>query len=214
MRKLAAEFLRAPVQVTVGDADTTLTANRDIRQVVEVLGTEAERDGALIAHINTMPMGAKVLIFCTTKRSCDALSRAMARQIGCAAIHGEKDQHEREATLRDFRSGRSPILVATDLAARGLDIKDIALVVNYDFPSNFEDYVHRIGRTGRAGAAGTAVTLLVPSDAKHARPLIDILSQAGQPVPDALSALAVSGGGGKGGRGAKGGGKGGSESGR
>ena len=97
---------------------------------------------------------ARVIVFCSTKKSCDALSRAMARQIGCSSIHGDKEQSEREATLRDFRSGRAPILVATDVAARGLDIKDISLVVNYDFPSNLEDYVHRIGRTARGGAAG------------------------------------------------------------
>ena len=149
-----------------------------------------------------------MLIFCSTKKSCDALARAMARQIGCSSIHGDKEQYEREATLRDFKSGKAPILVATDVAARGLDIKDIQLVVNYDFPPSTEDYVHRIGRTGRAGASGTAVTLMQPSDARHARPLIEILSQAEQDVPEALRALAMSGGGGGGGkgRGGKGGG--------
>jgi ATP-dependent RNA helicase DDX5/DBP2 len=101
--------------------------------------------------------------------------------------------------MRDFRSGRNPILVATDVAARGLDIKDIALVVNYDFPTSIEDYIHRIGRTGRAGARGVAVTLMSPSDAKHAKPLIKILSDAGQEVPPALQALAAKGGGNKGG---------------
>ena len=209
VRKLAAEYLSQPVQVTVGDADSTLTANRDIRQVVEVLPSPEHRDAALIAHINTLPMGAKVLIFCSTKRSCDALSRAMARQIGCSAIHGDKEQAEREATLRDFRSGRAPILVATDVAARGLDIKDIALVVNYDFPPSIEDYVHRIGRTGRAGARGIAVTLMTPADAKHARHLMQILSDAGQHISAELQQLAAaagSGGGGGGGRGRKGGG--------
>ena len=141
----------------------------------------------------------------------------MARQIGCSAIHGDKDQREREATLRDFRSGRAPILVATDVAARGLDIADVALVVNYDYPNNIEDYVHRIGRTGRAGASGVAGTLMTPNDAKQARPLMRILSQAGQPVPPALEALASSsgggGGGGGGGKGRGGGGGGGNTSG-
>jgi ATP-dependent RNA helicase DDX5/DBP2 len=128
--KLASEFLRSPMQVTVGDADTSLTVNRDIRQIVQLVPSAESRDGALIAHINTLPHGARVLIFCSTKRACDALSRAMARQIGCESIHGDKDQRERETALRDFRSGRSPILVATDVAARGLDIKDVALVIN------------------------------------------------------------------------------------
>ena len=134
VRKLASEFLRQPVQISVGNANQALTANRDVRQLVEVLPSPMDRDGALISHINRLPMGSKVLIFCSTKKSCDALSRAMARQIGCSAIHGDKDQHEREATLRDFRSGRAPILVATDVAARGLDIK---VCTSYRTPTVF-----------------------------------------------------------------------------
>ena len=92
VRKLASEFLYKPVQVTVGNATEALSANKDIKQSVEVLPSSAARDSALIGYINTMPMGCKVLIFCSTKKSCDALSTAMARQIGCASIHGDKDQ--------------------------------------------------------------------------------------------------------------------------
>ena len=192
VRKLASAFLRRDrlVQVTVGRAHDELAANKDIVQHVEIVPTAEARDAALIGHINRLSRGAKVLIFCSTKRSCEGLARAMARQIGCEAIHGDKEQHERERTLANFRSGASPILVATDVAARGLDIKDIALVVNYDFPSNIEDYVHRIGRTGRAGARGVAVTLMTPSDARHARPLLRILREAQQDVPSELEALA------------------------
>ena len=208
VRKLASAFLRRDrlVQVTVGRAHDELAANKDIVQHVEIVPTAEARDAALIGHINRLSRGAKVLIFCSTKRSCEGLARAMARQIGCEAIHGDKEQHERERTLANFRSGASPILVATDVAARGLDIKDIALVVNYDFPSNIEDYVHRIGRTGRAGARGVAVTLMTPSDARHARPLLRILREAQQDVPSELEALAETSGGG--GRGGGGGGKG------
>ena len=99
-------------------------------------------------------------------------------------------QHEREATLRDFRSGRAPILVATDVAARGIDIKDIALVVNYDFPPSIEDYVHRIGRTGRAGRRGRATSLYVVGDEPKIgndalwSPLARLLSENGQDLPD------------------------------
>jgi len=192
VRKLASEFLRAPVQVTIGDSGKQLTANKDIVQVVEVLPSAADRDAALVRHINGLSHGARVIIFCSTKRACDQLSNAMARQIGCSAIHGDKDQRERERTLADFRSGRAPILVATDVAARGLDIKDVRLVVNYEFPPSTEDYIHRIGRTGRAGADGLAVTLMTAQDAKHAGALIKILQDSGQRVPDALRALAAS----------------------
>jgi ATP-dependent RNA helicase DDX5/DBP2 len=192
VRRLASSFLREPVHVTVGNSGETLSTNRDVTQLVEVLPSAEARDGALIGHITRMPVGAKVLIFCSTKRSCEGLSRALGRQIGCSAIHGDKEQFEREATLRAFRSGESPILVATDVAARGLDIKDIRLVVNYDFPPSIEDYVHRIGRTGRAGQRGLAVTLMSPSDKKHANALMKLLIEAEQLVPQELRDLAAS----------------------
>jgi len=186
VRKLASEFLRAPVQVTIGDSGKQLTANKDIVQVVEVLPSAADRDAALVRHINGLSHGARVIIFCSTKRACDQLSNAMARQIGCSAIHGDKDQRERERTLADFRSGRAPILVATDVAARGLDIKDVRLVVNYEFPPSTEDYIHRIGRTGRGGKTGISHTLFTSFDKAHAGALQNVLREAGQPVPDAL----------------------------
>ena len=111
------------VQISVGNAK--LTANRDVKQLVEVLPSPSDRDSALITHINQLPMGSRVLIFCSTKKSCDALSRAMARQVGCSSIHGDKEQFEREATLRDFRSGVAPSRGNRRSCARA-DIKDIA----------------------------------------------------------------------------------------
>ena len=94
----------------------------------------------------------------------------------CSAL-GDKEQREREATLRDFRSGAAPILVATDVAARGLDIADVALVVNYDYPNNVEDYVHRIGRTGRAGKHGTSISLACEDDAFRLEPIQELLGE-------------------------------------
>lgn len=88
--------------------------------------------------------------------------------------------------LGEFRGGRSPVMLATDVAARGLDVKDVKEVINFDFPSSVEDYVHRIGRTGRAGAKGKAHTFFTSSDARHARQLCDLLMEAGQPVPHML----------------------------
>merc|ERR1719161_827719 len=106
----------------------------------------------------------KVLVFTETKRGADALCRELRyQQMSASAIHGDKEQRERDRTLTEFRSGTTNILVATDVAQRGLDIKDVAFVANYDVPKTLEDYIHRIGRTARAGANGTAVTFF-PSD--------------------------------------------------
>ncbi|KAK6129344.1 hypothetical protein DH2020_036917 [Rehmannia glutinosa] len=104
-------------------------------------------------------------------------------------------QGERDHVLNQFRTGRSPILVATDVAARGLDVKDIRVVINFDFPNGVEDYVHRIGRTGRAGATGMAYTFLCDQDAKHASDLIKLLERANQHVPNELRDMASRGGG-------------------
>ncbi|KAL3921661.1 MAG: hypothetical protein SGPRY_004824, partial [Prymnesium sp.] len=160
VRRLAAEFRRAPHQITIGTANEKLTANTSIEQRIVVLNSPLDRDNELIKAINTLAPGSRVLIFCSTKRTCDGLSRALSRQIGCNAIHGDKEQRERERVLADFKSGRAPILVATDVAARGLDIKDVKMVINYEFPPKTEDYIHRIGRTGRAGATGIAVSVV------------------------------------------------------
>lgn len=105
------------------------------------------------------------------------------------AIHGDKSQQERDSVLHQFRSGRNPIMVATDVAARGLDVKHVKTVINFDFPSCCEDYVHRIGRTGRAGAKGTAYSFFTQENARQGRELIKILEQNGQTVPGALRSM-------------------------
>merc|ERR1712039_1111309 len=134
----------------------------------------------------------RILIFVDTKRSADALARELKyERFQAAAIHGDKDQRERDAGLHNFRTGQTNILVATDVAQRGLDIKDVLYVVNYDVPKTVEDYVHRIGRTGRAGAGGTAVTFF-GSDSGNRRMaghLSDAMRDVGQQPPDALLAL-------------------------
>ncbi|KAK9080091.1 hypothetical protein SSX86_001766 [Deinandra increscens subsp. villosa] len=138
--------------------------------------------------------GSKIIIFCSTKKLCDQLTRSISRNFGAAAIHGDKSQGERDWVLNQFRSGKSPILVATDVAARGLDVKDVRVVINYDFPNGVEDYVHRIGRTGRAGATGVAYTFFSEQDWKHAPDLIKVLEGANQPVPHEVREIATRGG--------------------
>jgi ATP-dependent RNA helicase DDX5/DBP2 len=121
-------------------------------------------------------------------------------------------QEERDRVLRDFRAGQVQILVATDVAARGLDIKEVTTVINFDMPNNAEDYVHRIGRCGRAGATGVAVSYFTRKNAKMGRDLMKLMREAGQEVPEDLATMAASAGGGSwggGNYGSGGGGKGG-----
>merc|ERR1712110_1077020 len=139
---------------------------------------------------------ARILIFSATKRDCDQLTKEM-RMDGFPALclHGDKKQEERDWVLKEFKEGKSPILVATDVASRGLDVKDIRYVINYDFPSQIEDYVHRVGRTGRAGATGSSYTFFTKDKFRHAKELIDVLREANQPVPTELERLADDAGG-------------------
>ncbi|GJN37344.1 hypothetical protein PR202_gb26285 [Eleusine coracana subsp. coracana] len=192
VRKIASDFMVNPIQVNIGNTDQ-LVANKSITQHVEVI-SHGEKSRRLEQILRSQEPGSKIIIFCSTKRMCDQLARNLSRQYGAAAIHGDKSQPERDSVLSDFRSGRCPVLVATDVAARGLDVKDIRIVVNYDFPTGVEDYVHRIGRTGRAGATGSAYTFFGDQDAKYASDLVKILEGAGQSVPAQLKDMALRGG--------------------
>ena len=168
------------MRVFIGSTDN-LVANKAITQVVEVMNNQMEKMNRLISILRSLERGAKVIIFSSTKRTCDQLSRQLERDFGASAIHGDKSQQERDWTLASFRSGTRPIMCATDVAARGLDVPNVAAVINFDFPnSGVEDYVHRIGRTGRAGAKGMAYTFFTPQDAKYARELVRLITEAGQ----------------------------------
>lgn len=194
VRKIASDLLDNPVQVNIGNADE-LVANKSITQHVEVLEF-MEKRRRVEQILRSQEPGSKIIIFCATKKMCDQLAGNLKQPYGAAAIHGDKNQADRDFVLSQFRSGRSPVLVATDVAARGLDVKDIRVVINFDFPTGIEDYVHRIGRTGRAGATGLAYTFFSDKDGKYASDLIKILEGASQKVPDELRDIASRGGGG------------------
>ncbi|XP_042457692.1 DEAD-box ATP-dependent RNA helicase 20-like [Zingiber officinale] len=187
---LARQFLQNPYKIIIGSPD--LKANQSINQIVEVI-LEHEKYPRLIKLLSELMDGSKILVFLETKKGCDRVTRQL-RMDGWPAlsIHGDKDQAERDWVLAEFKSGRSPIMTATDVAARGLDVKDIKCVINYDFPVNLEDYVHRIGRTGRAGAKGMAFTFFTQASARFAKELVKILQDAGQIVSPALASLARS----------------------
>jgi ATP-dependent RNA helicase DDX5/DBP2 len=214
VQALARDFLHDPIQVNVGSLK--LSANPNVTQNVVVVD-EFEKKNKLYDTLEKIMDGSKILIFTGTKKTADFLTKAL-RQDGwpARAIHGDKSQQERDWVLEEFRSGKSPLMIATDVAARGLDVKDIKTVINYDFPGAMEDYVHRIGRTGRAGAKGTAITFFTSKDARKARELIALLRETNQEVPSALQNMSSFVGGGDsrggsrwgGGRGGGGGGRG------
>ncbi|KAI0504431.1 hypothetical protein KFK09_015383 [Dendrobium nobile] len=189
VRKIAGDLLVDAVQVNIGSVDE-LVANKAITQYVEVL-SQMDKQRRLEQILRSRERGSKVIIFCSTKKLCDQLAYSIGRPFGAIAIHGDKSQQERDNVLNQFRTGRFPILVATDVAARGLDIKDIRVVINYDFPNGIEDYVHRIGRTGRAGATGVSYTFFTDQDWKHAHELVKLLEGANQGVPPEVREMAA-----------------------
>lgn len=195
VRKLARDYLSDSLFVNVGSLD--LTANHNIVQKVEMV-EEPEKAGRLIQMLQELMQheNLKTLIFVETKRKADELTRQMRRDgWPTLAIHGDKQQSEREWVLNEFRQGKTPVLIVTDVAARGLDVNDIKVVINYDYPNGgSEDYIHRIGRTGRVDKTGTAITFFTHSDAKMAGDLIRILEEAGQPVPEQLRMYRTMGG--------------------
>merc|ERR1719230_1235026 len=151
IKRLARDICKEnPVHINVGSLD--LKTAHTIRQYVEVVN-ERDKRGRLKRLLEKVMDGSRILIFADTKRGGDQLTREM-RTDGWPALcmHGDKKQEEREWVLKEFKEGKSPILVATDVASRGLDVKDIKYVINYDLPNAIEDYIHRVGRTGRAGA--------------------------------------------------------------
>ncbi|KAI1375948.1 Phosphomethylpyrimidine kinase-domain-containing protein [Hypoxylon crocopeplum] len=200
VRALASEFQTDFIQVNIGSMD--LSANHRITQIVEVV-SEGEKRDRMIKHLEKIMDNKenKALLFVGTKRVADDITRFL-RQDGWPAlsIHGDKQQNERDWVLDQFKTGKSPIMVATDVASRGIDVRNITHVINYDYPNNSEDYIHRIGRTGRAGAKGTAITFFTADNSKQARDLVSVLQEAKQQVDPRLHEMARYGGGGGGGR--------------
>ena len=179
IQSLASKYMKSYVYLTVGRAgSTTEFIKQDLRYVLD-------EDKFLVLHEILQKMSGMVLIFVETKRDADALFERMYQSgYSCNCIHGDRDQTEREQALAAFKSGTRPILVATDVASRGLDIPNVAAVINYDPPNNVDDYVHRIGRTGRAGREGRAITFLNGKNQALARDLYNILVECNQEIPE------------------------------
>ncbi|CAA0377483.1 unnamed protein product [Arabidopsis thaliana] len=217
VEKLAREILSDPIRVTVGEVGM---ANEDITQVVNVIPSDAEKLPWLLEKLPGMIDEGDVLVFASKKATVDEIEAQLTlNSFKVAALHGDKDQASRMETLQKFKSGVHHVLIATDVAARGLDIKSLKTVVNYDIAKDMDMHVHRIGRTGRAGDKdGVAYTLVTQREARFAGELVNSLVAAGQNVPPELTDLAMKDGrfkskrdgrkGGKKGRGGGGGNKG------
>ncbi|XP_052184838.1 DEAD-box ATP-dependent RNA helicase 42 [Diospyros lotus] len=184
---LARKVLNKPVEIQVGGRSVV---NKDIAQLVEVR-PENERFLRLLELLGEWYEKGKILIFVHTQEKCDALFRDLIKHgYPCLSLHGGKDQTDRESTISDFKSNVCNLLTATSVAARGLDVKELELVINFDVPNHYEDYVHRVGRTGRAGRKGCAITFISEEDARYAPDLVKALELSEQVVPDDLKALA------------------------
>jgi len=180
--RLSAEFTNAPKRVDASEAQVVApTVTHRVHPVAD------GRKNDLLRHVLTQPPTGQALVFCKTKRGANRVGKTLEGSgIRAAVIHGNKSQSARNRALGDFKAGRVNVLVATDLAARGLDIVQLPLVVNFDLPLVPEDYIHRVGRTGRAGLTGRAVSLVSAAD----EPLLRGIQRL---LPSVIEQVSVSG---------------------
>lgn len=191
VRNLAATFMQSPVKITIGDNPSgELRANTRIKQIVEVVeprNKEYRLLQLLKQHQSGKNKDDRILVFCLYKKEATRVENTIrSKGFRVSGIHGDLSQVQRTASLESFKRGDVPILVATDVAARGLDIPAVKVVINVTFPLTAEDYVHRIGRTGRAGKEGLAITLFTEHDKALSGALVNVLKAANQPVPEDL----------------------------
>lgn len=199
IQNIALEYMVEPIRVYVGfesivgsngdnAVDDSLSANKRVTQTIEVI-EDRQREARLQQILQKVhgKRNNRVLVFALYKMEAERLENSLRRQgWNCCSIHGNKTQSARTAALAEFKDGTCPLLVATDVAARGLDIPNVEVVINFTFPLTIEDYVHRIGRTGRAGKNGASFTFFQPTDKSHAGELQQVIKQAGQEVPEDL----------------------------
>ncbi|KAJ7047496.1 P-loop containing nucleoside triphosphate hydrolase protein [Mycena alexandri] len=190
MDGLARKILHKPLEITVGGRSVVAA---EIEQIVEVRpeDTKFNRLLEILGQMYNEDPECRTLVFVDRQEAADNLLRELMRKgYLCMSLHGGKDQVDRDSTIADFKAGVVPIVIATSVAARGLDVKQLRLVINYDAPNHMEDYVHRAGRTGRAGNKGTCVTFITPDQDRYSVDIYRAVKASNAPVPKELEELA------------------------
>jgi len=189
IERLARDVLADPVKIVQGSVGE---ASEDVKQVVKVMDLGGYKWNWLTSNLVEFTSAGSVLVFVTKKQNCEELAANLqTREFECRCIHGDLSQHERNEIISKFKKREFPILVATDVAARGLDIPHIRTVVNFDVARDIDTHTHRIGRTGRAGVKGTAYTLVTEKEKEFAGHIVRNLESANQDVPQNLMDLAM-----------------------
>eukprot|EP00931_Biecheleriopsis_adriatica_P097225 TRINITY_DN7098_c0_g1_i1.p1 TRINITY_DN7098_c0_g1~~TRINITY_DN7098_c0_g1_i1.p1 ORF type:complete len:752 (-),score=222.16 TRINITY_DN7098_c0_g1_i1:113-2368(-) len=182
IERMARTFLRCPAVINVGDPSQ---AKKDIEQTLEFIGEAKKKK-----RLEEMLVGAEppIIVFVNQKKAVDVLSKSLDNSgYRVCSIHGGKSQEQREWAMNSFKEGRYDILVATDVAGRGLDVEGVQRVINFDLPKTIEDYTHRIGRTGRAGMKGLAISFVTPEDSEIFYDLTNYLKTSNQIIPPELA---------------------------
>lgn len=190
MEALARKILKRPLEITVGGRSIVAP---EIEQIVEVREEETKflRLLELLGRLSNEDVEARTLIFVERQEGADNLLKELLKKnYSCMSLHGGMEQVDRDQTIVDFKSGVVPIVIATSVAARGLDVKSLKLVVQYDAPNHMEDYVHRAGRTGRAGNKGTCVTFVTKDQERYALDIYKALTASNAKIPEDFKALA------------------------
>jgi ATP-dependent RNA helicase DDX5/DBP2 len=183
VKEMAEDFLTDYTFLNIGSIE--LSANKNITQEI-VFCDKFDKLNTFLDKVESLDCN-KMLVFAETRKSVHFLERALRkRRVNALGIHGDKSQMQRSAVIQKFKAGHCKIMIATDIAARGLDISGVDYVVNYDFPKDIENYIHRIGRTGRSSSTGTSITLFTEEDAGYSKKLVEILKESNQEIPKEL----------------------------
>jgi translation initiation factor 4A len=177
---ITSRFMRDPVRILVKKEQLTLDG---IKQFYVAVEKEEYKLDTLCDLYETLTI-TQAIIYCNTRRKVDWLTDKMGqRDFTVSAMHGEMNQTERELIMKEFRSGSSRVLIATDLLARGIDVQQVSLVINYDLPSNRENYIHRIGRSGRFGRKGVAINFVTDEDTRTLREIEEFYNTKVEEMP-------------------------------
>jgi len=184
--ELTGKFMRDPLRILVKKDELTLAG---IKQFYIAVEREEWKLDTLCDLYETLTI-TQAIIYCTTRRKVDWLTESMrAKDFTVSALHGDMDQRERDLIMHEFRSGSSRVLIATDVLARGIDVQQVSLVINFDLPTNRENYIHRIGRSGRFGRKGVAINFVTQPDVPYLHDIAQFYSTEIKEMPEDVAHL-------------------------